>query len=102
MLYMNCFYNTGHAAIFETIILKKTYLYFTEINYGEGVNFDESRGWFQGYKQRFGICPSKFTGEKLSIDENVVKSFRIELKQKIEQLVLSLEKIYNAKESGLY
>lgn len=91
-----------HAPISEAIILQKARQFFTEMNYGEGVNFEASRGWFQGFKHRFGIRSLKVTGEKLSSDENAVEPFRIKLKQKIEQLGLSLEQIYNADESGLY
>nr|CAI5868206.1 unnamed protein product [Callosobruchus analis] len=75
-----------HVAISEEIILKKAREFFTDMNYGEGVNFEASGGWFQGFKHRFGIRSLKVTSEKLSSDENVVVPFRTELTQKIEQL----------------
>nr|CAI5841307.1 unnamed protein product [Callosobruchus analis] len=91
-----------HAPSSEEIILQKARQFFTDMNYGEGVNFEASRVWFQGFKHRFGIRSLKVTGEKLSDDENAVVLFRTELKQKVEQLGLSPEQIYNADQSGLY
>lgn len=54
------------APIPEPIILQKARQYFAEMNYGERFKFEASRGWFKGFKHRFGIRSFKVTGEKLS------------------------------------
>nr|CAI5841019.1 unnamed protein product [Callosobruchus analis] len=41
-----------HVPISEEIILQKAREFFTDMNYGEGVNFEASVGWFQGFKHR--------------------------------------------------
>nr|CAI5825186.1 unnamed protein product [Callosobruchus analis] len=48
-----------------------------------------------------GLKFARRTGEKLSSDEGAMVPFRTELKQKIEQLDLSPEQIYNTDECGL-
>nr|CAI5821128.1 unnamed protein product [Callosobruchus analis] len=41
-----------HTPISEEIILQKARHFFTDVNYGEGVNFEASRGWFPAFKHR--------------------------------------------------
>nr|CAI5849511.1 unnamed protein product [Callosobruchus analis] len=42
-----------HAAISEETILQKARQSFTDMDCGEEVNFEVSRGWLQGFKHRF-------------------------------------------------
>lgn len=64
--------------------------------------FTASEGWLQRYKKRFGIRFLKISGEKLSSQPELVDPFKIQLKNKMEELGLTLEQLYNADETGLY
>ncbi|XP_053960009.1 jerky protein homolog-like [Anastrepha ludens] len=64
--------------------------------------FNASDGWLQGFKKRYGVRLLKITGEKLSSQPLLVEPFKIKLKQKIEEMGLCHDQLYNADESGLF
>lgn len=70
--------------------------------YKETPSFYASSGWLQRYKKRFGIRYLKISGEKLSSATELVNPFKQTLLQKINELQLSKQQIYNADESSLY
>jgi hypothetical protein len=53
-------------------------------------------------KRGFGIGFLKISGEKLSSQPELVDPFKLELKNKIQELNLTLDQLYNADETGLY
>jgi hypothetical protein len=53
-------------------------------------------------KRGFGIGFLKISGEKLSSQPELVEPFKLELKNKIQELDLTLDQLYNADETGLY
>lgn len=65
-------------------------------------NFKASSGWLDNFKRRYGIRQLSITGEKLSSDMGAVEPFKKCLQNKIKELQLSLDQIYNADESGLF
>lgn len=65
-------------------------------------SFNASDGWLQGFKKRYGVRLLKITGEKLSSQSLLVEPFKIKLKQKIEEMGLCHDQLYNADESGLF
>lgn len=68
----------------------------------ETSTFVASSGWLNRFKQRYGIRLLKISGEKLSSQPELVNPFIEKLRNKIEELKLTPELIYNADESGLY
>lgn len=65
-------------------------------------SFRASDGWFHKFKKRVGIRYLKICGEKLDSDHGAVRPFLNRLNDKIEQMGLTKEQIYNADETGLY
>lgn len=65
-------------------------------------DFFASDGWLEKFKKRYGIRLIAISGEKLSSQQELVEPFKILLKNKIEEMGLCEEQIYNADESGLY
>ncbi|XP_055371849.1 jerky protein homolog-like [Condylostylus longicornis] len=65
-------------------------------------DFSASSGWLQKFKKRHGIRFIKICGEKLSSQKELVDPFLIKLAEKIKQLNLAPDQIYNADETGLY
>ncbi|CAG5048130.1 unnamed protein product [Parnassius apollo] len=59
-------------------------------------------GWLDKFKKRFGIRLLTVSGEKLSSDESAVQPFIQHFKNKVEELGLLPDQIYNADESGLF
>lgn len=64
--------------------------------------FTASNGWLNRFKQRYGIRLLTISGEKLSSNPELVDPFKQKLKNKIEELAILPDQIYNADESGLY
>lgn len=64
--------------------------------------FVASSGWMTNFKNRHGIRFLTISGEKLSSNPELVEPFLVKLKDKIEEMDLSREHIYNADESGLF
>lgn len=64
--------------------------------------FQASNGWLQKFKKRYGIKFLKISGEKLSSQPELIAPFKEQLREKILELQLNPEQIYNADESGLY
>lgn len=73
-----------------------------EINDNINEEFSASDGWLQRFKKRFGIRYLKITGEKLSSQPELVESFKVQLKDKIQQLGITLDQLYNADETALF
>lgn len=68
----------------------------------ENTTFAGSQGWLQNFKKRYGIRHLKISGEKLSSNAVAVDPFKKILKQKIDELGISRDQIYNADETGLF
>lgn len=64
--------------------------------------FNASNGWIAKFKKRHGIRMLKICGEKLSNKCKLVEPFLLKFRQKIKQLNLTADQIYNADESGLF
>lgn len=64
--------------------------------------FNASDGWLQRFKKRYGVRLLKITGEKLSSQPQLVDPFKQKLKEKIKEMDLCKDQIYNADESGLF
>jgi hypothetical protein len=65
-------------------------------------NFKGSSGWLDKFKNRYGIRQLSITGEKLSSDAAAVEPFKNLLQNKIEEMQLCPDQIYNADESGIF
>lgn len=65
-------------------------------------SFCTSNGWVSNFKKRYGLRHLKICGEKLSSKPETVEPFLIKFRDKIKELNLSPEQIYNADESGLF
>ncbi|XP_049301956.1 jerky protein homolog-like isoform X2 [Bactrocera dorsalis] len=64
--------------------------------------FNASDGWLQRFKKRYGVRLLKVSGEKLSSQPQLVDPFKLKLKQKIEEMELCNDQLYNADEFGLF
>lgn len=64
-------------------------------------NFNASDGWLQRFKTRYGVRFIKISGEKLSSQPELVSPFRRKLQQKIDEMGLTSDQLYNADETGL-
>lgn len=65
-------------------------------------NFKASSGWLDKFKNRYGIRQLSITGEKLSSNEAAVEPFKNALQNKMAEMQLCPDQIYNADESGLF
>lgn len=65
-------------------------------------NFKASSGWLDKFKNRYGIRQLSITGEKLSSNEAAVEPFKNALQNRITEMQLCPDQIYNADESGLF
>lgn len=65
-------------------------------------DFKASSGWLQKFKDRYGIRQLNICGESLSSNAEAVEPFKAKIIQKINELDLQLDQIYNADESGLF
>lgn len=89
-----------HATVTSHILREKA-IQIYEKHYGDS-KFAASRGWVNKFKKRYGIRHLKVSGEKLSSDPTVVKPFLQQLSEKIRELNLQPNQIYNADESALF
>lgn len=64
--------------------------------------FSASDGWFTGFKDRYQIRLKSVSGELLSSDFEAIEPFKLDLDQKIKELKLSKDQIYNADETALF
>ncbi|CAH1366293.1 unnamed protein product [Tenebrio molitor] len=91
-----------HAPINGDMINEKTKILHAKFYEN---SFRASNGWLQTFKKRYGIRFLKIAGEKLSSQPELIikkKPFKLELKNKIQELDLTLDQLYNADETGLY
>ena len=65
-------------------------------------SFHASNGWVSNFKKRYGLRHLKICGEKLSDKSSSVDPFLTQLQNKIKEMSLLPEQIYNADESGLF
>lgn len=85
------------------LILKAKAKYFFNIcNPNNELGFNASDGWLDNFKKRFGIRLLTISGEKLSSQHELVAPFKTKLHQKITELGLLPQQIYNADETGLF
>lgn len=64
--------------------------------------FNASDGWLQRFKTRYGVRFIKIAGEKLSSQPELVDPFKKKLQQKVDELGLTTDQLYNADETGLF
>lgn len=64
-------------------------------------NFKASPGWLDKFKKRFSIRQMSICGASSSSKIDVVEAFKAKLLQKINELDLKLDQIYNAGKRGL-
>ncbi|XP_050293700.1 jerky protein homolog-like [Anthonomus grandis grandis] len=84
------------------LILKEKAKYFHEKLYDKYSTFSANSGWLQQFKKRFGIRFLTITGEKLSSQPELVSPFLRKLEEKIKDLNLDYNQVYNADQTGLY
>lgn len=89
-----------HVTITSHILREKAIQLYAKY-YGDN-KFNASRGWLNKFKKRHGIRYLKVSGEKLSSDSDVVKPFLQKLANKIREMHLQPNQIYNADESALF
>lgn len=89
-----------HATVTSHILREKAIQLYAK-HYGDN-KFSASRGWVNKFKKRHGIRHLKVSGEKLSSDPNVVRPFLQKLSDKIKELNVMPNQIYNADESALF
>lgn len=65
-------------------------------------NFHASNGWCSNFKKRHGIRMLKICGEKLSNKPTLIEPFLQKFHDKVSELNLTPDQIYNADESGLF
>lgn len=83
-------------------ILQETALKFHEEFKGEeGPEFTASSGWFDRWKQRYGVKQLSICGEKLSADPNSVGELKTKFQELIEKEGITGDQIYNCDETGL-
>lgn len=68
----------------------------------ENKSFIASDGWLKIFKRQFGVYFLKISGEKLSLNTEVVLPFQHKLSQKNKNKNVSREQIYNAGETCLF
>lgn len=91
----------NHVPVSVEILKSKACQLHEKIKENEG-SFHASNGWFSNFKKRHGVRMLKICGEKLSNKPKLVEPFLAKFKNKIQELELSDEQIYNADESGLF
>lgn len=63
--------------------------------------FQASKGWFEKFKQRFGLHNVSMQGEAASADQEAAERYRDVLAKIIREGVYLPEQIFNADETGL-
>lgn len=89
-----------HAPISAGILCEKARYFYKKITNKD--DFQASDGWFQKFKARFGIRLLAISGKKNSADSSAEEPFKRTLEQKISEMNLQPEQIYNADESSLF
>lgn len=89
-----------HTPISGEILKAKAIEFYKKITQKD--DFRASDGWLDKFKKRFGIRLLTISGEKLSSNESAVQPFIEHFKNKVEELGLLPDQIYNADESGLF
>lgn len=64
--------------------------------------FNASDGWLQRFKTRYGVRFSKVIGDKLFSQPDLGNPFKRKLQEKMDELGLSLNQLYNADDSVLF
>lgn len=82
----------------ESIVVEKAKQLHSKYEKG---GFNASHGWFNRFRERHGICILKVTGEKLSSQAELVAPFLNEFNDKVAELKLLPNQIYNADEGPL-
>lgn len=97
----NWFLDQRHknAVITDNILKNKAKEFHSRLN--PDVPFQASVGWVQNFKKRHSIRYLKVCGEKLSTNDSVIEPFIEYFKQRINDMNLCLEQIYNADETAL-
>lgn len=90
---------TRNVPISGDILKQKAQYFYTEIT--KKNDFRASHGWFENFKKRHGIRFMKMCGEKVSADRSEIDAFIEMLDNKITELGLVPEQLYNADETGL-
>lgn len=88
-----------HAPISGDILKQKAKFFYEEITKKQ--DFNASDGWLKNFKSRFGIRFLQISGEKLSADESEIPDFILKLDEKIKEMGLTPDHVYNADETGL-
>lgn len=88
-----------HNIVTNEILCEKAKLLHESLD--NNVRFNASIGWLQKFKKRHNIRLLKICGERLSANEAAVKEFIDDFKQKVNDLGLCRDQIYNADETGL-
>lgn len=83
-------------------LLKTKALYFHAKHKEKPGNFNASIGWLKKIKKRHGIRRLEICGEKLSNKPESADPFLAKFKNKIMELELTPDQIYNCDESGLF
>lgn len=91
----------NNLPITSDMLKEKAKLFHAKIQEKSG-GFHASNGWVANFKKRHGIRRLKICGEKLSNKTGAVNPFLQKLNEKIADLGLEREQIYNADESGLF
>lgn len=63
-------------------------------------NFQASTGWLKRFTSNHGIRELQIQGEKLSADSSAAESFKIKLRDILDEENYALENVYNADETG--
>ncbi|XP_013167850.1 PREDICTED: jerky protein homolog-like [Papilio xuthus] len=88
-----------HTPISGEILKAKAIEFYKKITNKD--DFRASDGWLDKFKKRFGIRLLTISSE-ISSNESAVQSFIQHFKNKVEELGLLPDQIYNADESGLF
>lgn len=91
---------TKNVNISGEILQEKAKFFYKQIT---GLDdFAASSGWLDNFKKRFKIRQLTVTGEKLSSNFAAVEPFQKLFLNKVRELNLGPEQVYNADESGLF
>lgn len=82
-------------------MLKEKALQLYAKHYGDN-KFSASRGWINKFKKRHGVRHLKVSEEQLPSTPNVIKPFLQKLAEKMKEMNLKPNQIYNADESALF
>lgn len=89
-----------HTPISGEMLCQKAKFFYNKLH--DKDDFRASDGWLDNFKKRHGIRLLTITGEKLSSDVGAVDPFVKKFQEKIKELGLVPDQVYNADESGLF